>query len=182
MIRMSLSKPDAVVDPIGRDYKSPCIGCEREREDKELCVEHCAVRDLWLRKQGYLQPYEERPIRKRESKMSLTAERENKEKKKPAGSALKSPRVCKTEGCNEEARPNGYCPACFGKMGGQAFARKAAMKKQKQALSEAGSVVSVDFRGYEKLLDQLSKLAQEEVRSISQQIVFLLKQSVQKSA
>lgn len=157
--------------------QSPCIGCEREHLDKSKCSLDCERRLEYftIRELAWMPPP---PVIKLK-RQGTTDMNEPTDKPK---------RTCETEGCEKEAFPSGLCARCMGKRGAEANARKRADEKAKKSPGrppgsktgqDKGMVVSVDFGGYEEVLEQVKKKAQEEVRTLNGQVVYLLKKAME---
>jgi hypothetical protein len=100
-------------------------------------------------------------------------------------------KVCKVEGCDNPAKPNGYCSSCFGKMGNKGLRSKQAAEKAMRAgdgrLTPAtiqgsqgnkDTVISVDFGGHEEILEGLRLQAEEQIRPVEAQIIWLVKEAL----
>ena len=91
---------------------------------------------------------------------------------------------CKSEGCENKAQKNGYCKPCNVKFGNH----KTDPNKGSRApdietegisrltpILDKDNVICVDFEGYESVLKQVKILAQEDVRPLNFQVVWMLK-------
>ena len=169
-------------------YKSPCIGCEREHKDKDLCSEKCPRRIEWLQKHGLWDPREVEQLEDvfMTDILSKTTDDLSREDEGFAidtdGSAIEI-RICKAEGCLNEAKISGYCHQCFSKIGAKASARNGLRKKPKKNRKRnpqikrlvpirkalpghrEETVISVDFEGFEDVLNRVKELAEEEVEA-----------------
>ncbi|MFC1867668.1 hypothetical protein ACFL0H_05995 [Thermodesulfobacteriota bacterium] len=96
-------------------------------------------------------------------------------------------KACKTEGCENKPQKNGYCRPCNVKFGNHKGGSKKPPEppiKATEGLSDhepiqcKDNVISVDFTGYEGVLKKVQELAQEDVRPLNYQVVWLLKEAL----
>jgi hypothetical protein len=152
-------------------YQSPCLSCGRVDEDKSQCSEACERLKEFLDRPVFWGDYP-------------TAERGGEV------SELESPKkVCKTPDCEREGNFGGYCAPCAARRansvrwspGGRA---KRPRKERPPKGTTPGpgpsqeTAVTVDFKGYESLLEDIRAQAEEQLRPLENQILWIVKLSL----
>jgi hypothetical protein len=84
-------------------------------------------------------------------------------------------RIC--EDCGEEKTLSPHCPYCAKCMAlrGNAARKKAKAKPQKKSLSLCEATISVGFDNHVEILEEVKRLAEEELRPVEMQILFMCK-------
>ena len=110
----------------------------------------------------------------------------------PVSMKIESARLCKICGERPTLQPSSpYCGHCLsekskaarkGKQTAPASQKTPPQKPQTPKPSpKPETIISIDFRGYPSVFKDIEKLAQEEVRSISEEIIYMAKHYVEKA-